>query len=134
VVSPVCGTTRLESHDLTPSNVTGVEIDPFSEVLYKSHADKIAKMEKWESSPFRLMKVEKKAGAFMLKPTATKVDCSSCVIGGANKQCKKLLCKNCRIADNTIAKCGAHGKKPDVPSSGATSAREAVSTTATAEV
>ena len=77
----------------------GKTIDPHSEVLFKSHAEKIEKMKDWNGSPFRLMQVEKKSGAFTLKVLATKVDCSSCGTGRANKSCKKTLCKKCCFAN-----------------------------------
>jgi len=91
---------------------SGVAIDPLSEPLYKSHVDKIEKMKDWRESPFRHMSVEKKAGAFTLKILATKVSCSACTSGRANKQCKKSLCKKCCMEDDTVSKCTAHGKKP----------------------
>ena len=46
-------------------------------------------MKDWNGSPFRLMQVEKKSGAFTLKVLATKVDCSSCGAGRASKSRKK---------------------------------------------
>jgi hypothetical protein len=90
----------------------GKTIDPHSEVLFKSHAEKIEKMKDWNGSPFRLMQVEKKSGAFTLKVLATKVDCSRCGTGHANKSCKKTLCKKCCLANPSVSKCVAHGKKP----------------------
>jgi len=91
---------------------SGKAIDLYSEVLYKSHVEKIEKMSKWDSSPFLRMKIEKKSRGYMLKPLATKVDCSACVTGRANKNCKKKLCKKCCLLDTSESKCTAHGKKP----------------------
>jgi hypothetical protein len=91
---------------------SGKAIDAHSEVLYKSHVDKIEKMKDWTLSPFRYMAVEKKAGAFILKQLASIVNCSNCHSGHANKQCKNLLCKKCCIGDVSISKCVVHGKKP----------------------
>jgi hypothetical protein len=50
------------------------EIDPQSELLYKSHVNKIEKMKAWKDSPFREMRVEKKSTAFALKPLSTSKD------------------------------------------------------------
>jgi hypothetical protein len=94
-------------------DTTGKTIDAHSEVLFKSHVEKIEKMNAgWdESLPFCQMKVEKKAGGFTLKALATKIDCSNCIIGHAYKQCKKTLCKLCCMKDALVLKCTAHGKK-----------------------
>lgn len=89
---------------------SGVPIDAQSEPIYKSHVDKINKMKDWKDSPFRRMRVEQKTNGFLLKMLATKVDCEECKAGRANKQCKKLLCKKCCLADETVTKCAAHGK------------------------
>jgi hypothetical protein len=93
-------------------DISGKEIDPHSELLYKSHVDKIEKMKAWKDSPFREMRVEKKSTPFALKPLSTKTNCSYCNTGHANKQCKKSLCKKCCLADSLVKKCTAHGKKP----------------------
>jgi hypothetical protein len=68
-------------------DISGKEIDPHSELLYKSHVDKIEKMKAWkEDSQFREMRVEKKSTVFALKPLSTKTNCSYCNTGCANKQ------------------------------------------------
>jgi hypothetical protein len=95
---------------------TGKLIDPHSEVLFKSHAKKIEKMKDWNDSSFKRMKVEEKLGAFTLRVLATKVNCSSCGVGHANKSCKMTLCKKCCLDDEPIKKCAAHSKKPTVGS------------------
>jgi hypothetical protein len=91
---------------------SGKAIDALSEVLYKSHIDKIEKMKDWILSPFWYMAVEKKAGSFILKQLALILNCSNCHMGRANKQCKNLLCKKCCIGDDSISTCVTHGKKP----------------------
>jgi hypothetical protein len=91
---------------------TGMTIDPHSELLFKSHIAKIEKMMRWSKSPFLRMKAEKKSGGYALKVLATKIDCSICRTGHANKQCKKILCKKCCMNDASVSTCTTHGKKP----------------------
>jgi hypothetical protein len=91
---------------------TGTTIDPHSELLFKSHVAKIEKMMRWSKSPFLRMKAEKKSGGYALKVLATKIDCSICRTGRANKQCKKILCKKCCMNDASVSTCTTHGKKP----------------------
>ena len=62
-----------------------------------------------------LMQVEKKSGAFTLKVLATKVACSNCIIGRANKSCKHTLRKKRCLVRPAASKCSAHGKKPEEP-------------------
>jgi hypothetical protein len=84
---------------------TGTTIDPHSELLFKNHVAKIEKMMHWSKSPFLRMKAEKKSGGYTPKVLATKIDCSICHTGHANKQCKKILCKKCCMNDAFVSTC-----------------------------
>lgn len=47
-------------------NLEGVDLDPFGEVLFKSHKEKIEQMKDWAQSPFKGMEiVQKKVRMFL---------------------------------------------------------------------
>jgi len=93
----------------------GRSILDLQDTIYHSHKEKIELLNKeWVHSPFLGFKIVKKHHGFQLERIITRIPCSKCKSGRANKNCKQVLCRKCCLEDDSKTKrCAAHdtGKK-----------------------
>jgi hypothetical protein len=90
----------------------GTSIDPCADQLFASHKEKIEAMQRWEDSPFRIMHIvtHMRGGSF-LKRLGKKLNCSDCKKGRGNKNCVRVCCKKCCLANIEIKTCCVYSKK-----------------------